>query len=71
MTERIGKMRDEIDGRFWAENHGTFADGIDRGLAALRSIAGRFAGWDGSSHQLFALLLAFAITGLTFNTTAA
>jgi len=64
-------MRDEFDARFWVDHHEAFAEGIDRGLAALRSLAGRFAAWDGSSHQLLALLLAFAITGLSFNTTAA
>lgn len=64
-------MRDEYDARLWVEYHEALTSGIDRGLVALRSAAGRFAAWDGSSHQLLALLLAFAITGLSFNTTAA
>ncbi|WP_129792290.1 hypothetical protein [Sphingosinicella sp. CPCC 101087] len=64
-------MRDEIDARIWADHHEVFAEGIDRALLGLRSAAARFAAWDGSSHQLIALLLAFAITGLTFNNTAA
>lgn len=68
-------MRDEMDARMWVEHHAAFADGIDRGLARLRSaatrLAGRVAGWDGSSHQLIALVLAFAITGLTFQSTSA
>jgi hypothetical protein len=64
-------MRDEFDARLWVDHHESFADGIDRALASLRSAAARLASWDGSSHQLVALLLAFAITGLTINTTAA
>ena len=64
-------MRDEIDARFWVDHHESFSEGIDQLLGALRSVATRFAAWDGSSHQLAALLLAFAITGLSFNTTAA
>ena len=64
-------MRDEYDARYWVENHDSLTAGIDRGLAFMRSVAGRFAGWDGSSHQLLALLLAFAITGLSFNGTTA
>ena len=64
-------MRDEIDARFWVDHHEGFSAGIDQLFAGLRSVATRFAAWDGSSHQLVALLLAFAITGLSFNTTAA
>jgi hypothetical protein len=64
-------MRDEMDARMWVEHHGAFADGIDRALAGLRSAVSRLAGWDGSSHQLIALVLAFAITGLTFQSTSA
>jgi hypothetical protein len=68
-------MRDEMDARMWVEHHAAFSDGIDRALAGLRSAAGRLAGrvaaWDGSSHQLIALVLAFAITGLTFQSTSA
>ena len=63
-------MRDELDARFWVDQHEVFAEGMDRLLGSLRSVATRFANWDGSSHQLVALLLAFAITGLSFNTTA-
>ena len=63
-------MRDEIDARFWVDHHEGFADGVDRAVAALRSAVGRFAGWDGTSHQLLALVVSFTITALTFNTTA-
>jgi hypothetical protein len=62
-------MRDELDARIWVDNHEAFSAGIDRGLAALRSGLHRFAAWDGTTHQLLALVLAFAITGLTFNAT--
>ena len=63
-------MRDEIDARFWVDHHESFSEGIDQLVASLRSVATRFAAWDGSSHQLAALVLAFAITGLSFNSTA-
>jgi hypothetical protein len=62
-------MRDLIDARVWADNHEAFSDGIDRAFAAIRSGLHRFAAWDGSSHQLLALALSFAITALTFNAT--
>ena len=64
-------MRDEIDGRFWVDNHEAFADSIDEAIAAIRSGLARFASWDGTSHQLLVLVLSFAITALTFNTTTA
>ncbi|HEX8641048.1 MAG TPA: hypothetical protein VF704_07805 [Allosphingosinicella sp.] len=64
-------MRDEMDARLWVDHHQEFADGIDRGLAALRSALSRFAGWDGSSHQLIALVVSFALTALTFHSTTA
>ena len=64
-------MRDEIDGRIWADNHEGFADGVDQLFAGLRSAVTRFANWDGTSHQLLALIASFAITALSFNTTAA
>ena len=62
-------MRDQLDARIWVENHEAFSDGIDRALTAVRSGLHRFAAWDGTTHQLLALVLAFAITGLTFNAT--
>ena len=62
-------MRDQLDVRLWVDHHEAFSDGIDRGLAAVRSAFHRFAAWDGTTHQLLALVLSFAITALTFNTT--
>jgi hypothetical protein len=64
-------MRDEIDGRVWVANHEQFSKDVDSGLNALRSIFARLPAWDGSTVQLLALVAAFAITALTFNTTAA
>jgi hypothetical protein len=59
----------EMDLRLWVDHHEAFSDDIDRGFAALRSAFHRFAAWDGTTHQLIALVLSFAITALTFNTT--
>ena len=63
-------MRDEMDARLWVAHHEAFADGVDRALAGLRSALGRFADWDGSTPQLLALVTSFALTALTFQTTA-
>ena len=63
-------MRDEIDARFWVDNHEAFNESIDQAIAAIRSGLARLASWDGTSHQLLALVASFAITALTFNTTA-
>ena len=62
-------MRELIDARMWADHHEAFAEGVDRAIAAVRSGLQRFASWDGSTHQLLALLLSFAITALTFSVT--
>jgi len=62
-------MRDQLDAQIWVENHEAFSAGIDRALTAVRSGLHRFGEWDGTTHQLLALLAAFAITALTFNAT--
>lgn len=62
-------MRDQLDAQIWVENHEAFSASVDRALGAVRSGLHRFAAWDGTTHQLLALLLAFGITALTFNTT--
>jgi len=69
--ERNFEMRDELDGRMWVDHHDQFGEWVDSALAVLRSGLGRLAAWDGSTHQLLALVAAFAVTALTFNTTAA
>ena len=64
-------MRDQLDAQMWNDNHEAFSDGIDRALRSIRAGLIRVGQWDGSTHQLLALVLAFAITALTFNTTTA
>jgi hypothetical protein len=64
-------MRDEMDGRLWTENHEQFSQGIDDLVAKLRGAVGRVPAWDGTTAQLLALIVAFALTALTFNTTSA
>ena len=64
-------MRDQLDAQIWVDNHEAFSDGLDRALRALQSGLHRFAAWDGTSHQLLALVLSFGITALTFNATTA
>lgn len=63
-------MRDEMDSRMWVENHDQFALSVDNALAALRAGLVRLGQWDGTTHQLLALIASFLITGLTFNSTA-
>jgi hypothetical protein len=63
-------MRDELDGRMWIAHHQQFGEWVDEALAVIRSGLGRLAGWDGSSHQLLAIVAAFAVTAITFNATA-
>jgi len=64
-------MRDEMDSRMWIEHHDELSLSIDRGLARLRSGLARLAHWDGTTPQLLAMVAAFAVTALSFNTTAA
>jgi hypothetical protein len=63
-------MRDELDARMWVDHHEEFGHWVDGAIAAARGGLARLAQWDGTTHQLFALVAAFAITGLTFNATA-
>jgi hypothetical protein len=65
------EMRDEIFDRAWVDHHERFSSDLDRAFASLRAGIGRFWQWDGTTHQLFALVASFLITALTFNTTAA
>ncbi|MFL6845175.1 MAG: hypothetical protein ACJ8ER_09875 [Allosphingosinicella sp.] len=60
-------MRDEIDSRFWVENHEAFGREINAGIAALRGWLGRTLDPDGAA-RIFAVAAAFAITLLTLNT---
>ena len=62
-------MRDELDARIWVDNHDALTETIDRAVTALGRRLGRFADWDGSSHQLLALVTSFVITALSFGAT--
>ena len=64
-------MRDELDSRMWVENHDQFALLVDDAVAALRAGLVRLGQWDGTTHQLLALITSFLITGLTFSSTTA
>ena len=64
-------MRDELDGRMWVDHHEQFGEWVDSAVATIRSGLGRLAAWDGSTHQLLAIIAAFAVTALTFNSTVA
>jgi len=69
--EREFEMRDEIYDRLWVDHHENFSRDLDRAFAALRAAIARLPVWDGTTAQLLALVAAFAITGLSFNATAA
>ena len=62
-------MRDELDGRMWVDHHEQFGEWVDNAAAAVRSGIARFADWDGSTHQLLAIIAAFAVTGLSLTLT--
>jgi len=64
------KMREELDGRMWVAHHDQFGAWVGSPAAALRTGLHRLAGWDGSVHQLLALALAFALTGLDLGFTS-
>lgn len=62
-------MRDEMDGRLWVAHHDELSLLIDRGVARVRHGLARFASWDGTTPQLFAIVAAFLITSLGFTST--
>jgi hypothetical protein len=62
-------MRDELDSRMWLAHHEDFSRSIDNAVMAVRSALARFADWDGTTHQLLALIAAFAVTGLSIGST--
>lgn len=64
-------MRDDFLTADWADHHDDFSRGAGRALSALRAGIERFWQWDGTTHQLLALVASFVITALTFNSTAA
>lgn len=62
-------MRDEMDARIWTDAHDGFAESADQAVAALVNVARRIPVPDGTTVQLAALAVSFAITALTFNST--
>ena len=63
-------MRDEIDGRMWVAHHDQFSQWAANAATTIRVGLHRFAGWDGSIHQLLALTAAFALTALNLGFTS-
>ena len=63
-------MVDQFLDRLWADDRARFADGVDDFSARLGNVFARFSNWDGTTHQLIALVAAFLITSLNFNVTA-
>ena len=63
-------MLDEMSGRLWTAHHDQFSQSVSRGVSRLRQGFARFASWDGTTHQLLAIVAALAITSLGFTSTA-
>jgi len=63
-------MLDEMDGRLWVAHHNEFSLWASRAFTGLRQGLARFASWDGTTHQLLAIVGALVITGLGFTSTA-
>ena len=63
-------MRDELDSRMWLAHHDDFNHWVDDAASAIRSALARFATWEGTTHQLLALVAAFAVTGLSIGSTS-
>ena len=63
-------MRDEIESRLWVAHHDQYSRLVGGAAAAVRAGLYRFAGWDGSAHQLLALAAAFALTALNLGFTS-
>lgn len=63
-------MQDEMFGRMWIAHHHDFSGDLTRGIAAVRDALARLPAWDGTTTQLLSLIVAFAITGLSFSATA-
>jgi hypothetical protein len=57
-------------GRMWVAHHDQFRAWVGTAAATIRAGLYRFAGWDGSVHQLLALAAAFALTGLNLSFTS-
>ncbi len=62
-------MHDEMFGRLWVAHHDELSLSIHRGVTRLKDSLARFAAWDGTTPQLFAIVAAFLVTSLGFTTT--
>ena len=49
-------MIDELGGRLWVAHHNEFSLWAGRALSRLRQGLARFASWDGTTHQLLAIV---------------
>lgn len=63
-------MIDHIESRMWADHHAQFSDWVGNAATSVRNAFARLPAWDGTTHQLMALVASFAITALSFNATA-
>jgi len=73
IQRKVFEMRDELDSRMWLAHHDQFSQWVGAAAATIRAGLHRLGGWDGSTHQLLALVAAFALTSLsmTFTSSAA
>ena len=62
-------MRDMMDDRHWVANYNELGLLIRRGAARVKHGLSRFAAWDGTTPQLFAIVAAFLVTSLGFTST--
>jgi hypothetical protein len=68
--ERTFAMLDEMDGRLWAAHHNEYSLWAGRAFGRIRQGVARLASWDGTTHQLVAIVAALLVTSLGFTTTA-
>jgi hypothetical protein len=62
-------MRDHMDDRHWVADYNELGLLMGRGVARVKHGLSRFASWDGTTPQLFAIVAAFLITSLGFTST--
>lgn len=64
-------MHEAYEARLWSAHHAQLSAWIDGAFAAIGRGLDRFAGGDGGTHRIVAMIAAFAITLITFQGTAA
>jgi len=62
-------MEHSYESQIWAIHHNQFSRWVSDAAAAIGRGLGRFAGWDGSTPHLAAIVAAFAMTLVTFRGT--